>query len=228
MVLSKFTFRLSVTDKYQIFSFNAWLTWSKRPFEPPAGSRVCSRSQFPIPPSRNRRGTGERERKRPRSLAAAFGCGVDSEQGVELASESGDQEIHPGPDVKLVGLASPVPAHRRRGRRHRSHSSGKVRCALCGCALERPPLTSAASVAAFIVFAGPRPTDRYIGLGVCLRCTAEPDLPDRLFRHFRSRSFLSAIAKGSGSPPRVRKGAGRNPEPPVRVGFQRRRRATSL
>ena len=62
---------------------------------------------------------------------------------------------------------------------------GKAVCALCVCALERPPLTSPASVAAFIVFVGPRPTDRYIGLGVCLRCTVEPDLRGRVIEKFR-------------------------------------------
>ncbi len=68
---------------------------------------------------------------------------------------------------------------------------GKARCALCGCALERPPVTSPASVAAFIVFAGPRPTDRYIGFGVCLRCAAEPDLADRLIRRFRLEEVVA-------------------------------------
>ena len=43
-------------------------------------SKMCSKPPFPIP-RRKKRGTGERERKKPRFLTAAFGCGIDSEQG---------------------------------------------------------------------------------------------------------------------------------------------------
>jgi hypothetical protein len=49
--------------------------------KPDFWSEMVQRFAFSIIPSRNRRGTGQRERKKPRSLAAAFGCGVDSEQG---------------------------------------------------------------------------------------------------------------------------------------------------
>ncbi len=62
---------------------------------------------------------------------------------------------------------------------------GKAGCALCGCVLERPPVTTPGSVAAFVTFAGVRPIDPYIATGICLACSVEPDLPDRLIRHFQ-------------------------------------------
>lgn len=68
---------------------------------------------------------------------------------------------------------------------------GKAGCALCGCVLERPPVTTPGSVAAFIVFAGPRQTDRYVAFGVCHRCAAEPDLRDRLIRQFEIQEIAA-------------------------------------
>jgi len=122
-----------------------------------------------------------------RVLSFLTGCVCDR----RLAGRSARSRSRHPASVALVSLGGPsrpsrqFPADLRRRGVFDLIQEGKAGCALCSCALERPPLTTPASVAAFTVFAGPKTTDRYIGLGICLQCTAEPGLAERLIKEFR-------------------------------------------
>ena len=55
-----------------------------------------------------------------------------------------------------------------------------------------PPKTTPRLVAAVAVFAGPRLTDPYIAIGICLECAVKSDLRGRVIEKFR----LSEIVAG--------------------------------
>jgi hypothetical protein len=64
--------------------------------------KIVLKIGIPYTHSANKRGTGERERRRPRSLAAAFGCGVDSEPG-------GKSARHPAIKRSIPALTQDAP-----------------------------------------------------------------------------------------------------------------------